>query len=73
MINLTLEKKGSHIVIFGYDEYKISIRKEYYYFTIANAVKDFKSFFDLKHQRNVNIKKEKDNKEERTEAVEEFE
>lgn len=57
MINLTLEKKGSNVVIYGRDEYNSLMRKEYYYFTIAKAIKDFKSFFDLKYQRNVNIKK----------------
>ena len=56
MINLTLEKTGNIINIFGYDEYKTPIRKEYYY-SINNAIKDFKEFFGLKYQRNVNIKK----------------
>ena len=57
MINLTLEKNGSTINIFGYNENKTLIRKEYYYYSITEAIKDFKSFFNLKYQRNVNIKK----------------
>ena len=57
MINLTLEKTGNIINIFGYDEYKTLIRKEYYYYSINYAIKDFKEFFGLKYQRNVNIKK----------------
>ena len=57
MINLTLEKKGNIINIFGYDKYKRLIRKEYYYYTINQAIKDFKDFFGLKYQRNVYIKK----------------
>lgn len=59
MINLTLEKSGTKINIFGYDEYNKLIRKEYYYYSINEAIKDFKSFFGLKYQRNVNIKKVK--------------
>lgn len=56
-MNLTLEKTGTKINIFGYDEYKTLIKKEYYYYTIAEAIKDFKSFFGLKYQRGINIKK----------------
>ena len=56
-MDLTLEKIGNIINIFGYDEYKTLIRKEYYYYTIAEAIKDFKSTFGLKYQRNINIRK----------------
>ena len=56
-MNLTLEKIGTIINIFGYDENKTLIKKEYYYYTIKEAIKDFKSFFGLKYQRNINIKK----------------
>ena len=31
-MNLTLEKTGTKINIFGYDEYKTLIKKEYYYY-----------------------------------------
>ena len=57
MINLILEKKGNTINIFGYDEHKTLIKKEYYYYTIKDAIKDFKAFFGLKYQRNININK----------------
>ena len=56
-MDLTLEKIGNIINIFGYDEYKTLIRKEYYYYTITEAIRDFKSTFGLKYQRNINIRK----------------
>ena len=59
MVNLILEKSGTKINIFGRDEYNTLMKKGYYYYSINEAIKDFKSCFGLKYQRNVNIKKVK--------------
>lgn len=59
MVNLTLEKSGTKINIFGRDEYNTLMKKDYYYYSINEAIKDFKAFFGLKYQRNVHIKKVK--------------
>ena len=56
-MNLTVERIGNIINIFGYDEQKRLIKKEYYYYKINEAIRDFKSTFGLKYQRNINIKK----------------
>ena len=54
-MNITLEKVGNIIIISGRDEYNTLMRKDYYYYSITKAIKDFKAMFGLRYQRNINI------------------
>jgi hypothetical protein len=53
MIYLHIEKRGSIINIYGRDEYNSLMKKVYYDYSKKEALRMFKSEFDLKYKRNV--------------------
>lgn len=55
MIYLHIEKRGSSINIFGRDEYNSLMKKTYFDYSKKEALRMFKSEFDLKYKRNIII------------------
>lgn len=55
MIYLNIEKRGSSINIFGLDEYNSLMKKTYFDYSKKEALRMFKSEFDLKYKRNIII------------------
>ena len=53
MIYLHIEKRGSIINIFGRDKYNSLMKKTYFDYSKKEALRMFKSDFDLKYKRNV--------------------
>ena len=55
MIYLHIEKRGSIINIYRREDYNFLMKKVYYDYSKKEALRMFKSDFDLKYKRNIII------------------